>query len=251
MNVLPIPCLADNYAYLLVQDGHAVVVDPSEADPVLAALGGLVLDAIWCTHHHWDHVNGVPGLLARHAVPVVGSRYDMEQGRIPGQTIAVDDGDTVPFREHTARILTIPGHTLGAIAFAIQGELFTGDTLFAGGCGRVFEGTLPMMQASLAKLRALDPGSRVWCGHEYTVKNLEFAQGLAPDPAVEKRLGVARDLREHGAPTVGSTLAEEAATNPFLRWDSPAIVAAARTLGAPDDSPAAVYGAWRTAKDHW
>lgn len=249
MNVIPIPCLADNYAYLLEQDGHAVVVDPSEAGPVLAALAGLTLDAIWCTHHHWDHINGVPGLLERHAVPVIGSRHDHDQRRIPGQTIAVEAGDTVPFGPFQAHIRAIPGHTLGAIAFQIEGELFTGDTLLAGGCGRVFEGTLPMMQASLAQLRSLDPTLRVWCGHEYTVKNLEFAQSQAPDPAVSARLGAARAQRAQSLPTVGSTLAEEVTTNPFLRWDDPAIIATARRLGALDDGPAEVFGAWRTAKD--
>lgn len=249
MDVRPIPCLADNYAYLLVRDGHAVVVDPSEAAPVLAALGELVLDAIWCTHHHWDHVGGVPELAARFGVPVVASRVDADRGLIDGQTTAVDDGDAVPFGPLTAAVHAIPGHTRGAIAFAIDGELFTGDTLFAGGCGRVFEGTMPMMRASLAKLRALDPALRVWCGHEYTVKNLEFACSLAADPAVFHRLDDARARRARGEPAVGDPLAIERDTNPFLRWDAPAIRAAAARLGADPADPDAVFGAVRHAKD--
>jgi hydroxyacylglutathione hydrolase len=256
MKVLPVPCLADNYAYLLVQDGHAVVVDPSEAGPVLAALDGLgipglVVDAVWCTHHHVDHVGGVPDLVAARPAPVVGSRYDLTHGRIPGQTVAVDDGDTVPAFGGVARIVAIPGHTLGAIAFVLPGHVFTGDTLFAGGCGRVFEGTMPMMQASLAKLRALDPALRMWCGHEYTVKNLEFAEAMDPAPAIPTRLARMRALRKRGEPTVGTPLADEHATNPFLRWDAPALQATALRLGAPGTSPAEVFAALRGEKDRW
>ncbi|MFN7147695.1 MAG: hydroxyacylglutathione hydrolase, partial [Myxococcota bacterium] len=199
----PLPCLLDNYAYLLVRNGHAVVVDPSEAEPVLEALDGLVLDAIWCTHHDGDHVGGVPGILARHDVPVVGSRYDLDRRRIPGQTTAVGDGNVVTWGDLRAKVYEIPGHTLGAVAFEVDGHLFTGDTLFSGGCGRVFEGTLPQMRASLATLKGLDPALRVWCGHEYTVKNLEFAEQIAPEAAVTARLSDARARRERGEPTVG------------------------------------------------
>ncbi len=251
MDVRPLPCLADNYAYLLVHEGHTVVVDPSEAAPVIAALDGLVLDAIWCTHHHGDHVGGVPELVARFPVPVIGSRYDHDHGRIEGQTVAVDEGDTVPIFGATAKVHAIPGHTLGAIAFELPGDLFTGDTLFAGGCGRVFEGTMPMMRASLDKLRGLDPGLRVWCGHEYTVKNLEFAQAIAPEPAVARRLEEARARRSRGEPTVGDPLAVELETNPLVRWDAPAIRAAAALRGADPTDRDAVFGAIRHAKDTW
>ncbi|MDP2315125.1 MAG: hydroxyacylglutathione hydrolase [Pseudomonadota bacterium] len=251
MNVRTVPCLTDNYAYLLVQDGHAVVVDPSEAAPVLAALDGLVLDAIWCTHHHWDHVGGIPALLAHRAVPVVGSRYDLEHGRIDGQTAGVGAGDTVRFGSHVARVHTIPGHTLGAIAFEIDGGLYPGDTLFVGGCGRVFEGTMAQMRGSLATLRALDPALRVWCGHEYTVKNLEFAESLAPEPEVVERLADMRAVRARGEPTVGRPLAAELATNPFVRWDAPPVAAAAARLGADPADPDAVFAALREAKDRW
>ncbi len=251
MNVRTVPCLADNYAYLLVHEGHAVVIDPSEAGPVLDALEGVTLDAIWCTHHHFDHVGGVPELLARFDVPVVGSRYDLDHARIPGQTVAVDDGDIVPFDATVATVHAIPGHTLGAVAFEIAGHLFTGDTLFAGGCGRVFEGTMPMMRASLQKLAALDPALRVWCGHEYTVSNLAFAESLAPEPAVVARLAEMRALRARGKPTMGHPLADELATNPFLRSMAPPILAAATRLGADPTDPDAIFGALRHAKDQW
>lgn len=246
MDVRPLPCLLDNYAYLLVRNGHAVVVDPSEAEPVLDALDGLVLDAIWCTHHHGDHVGGVPGILARHDVPVVGSRYDLDRRRIPGQSTGVGDGNVVTWGDVRAKVYEIPGHTLGAVAFEVDGHLFTGDTLFAGGCGRVFEGTLPQMRASLATLRGLDPALRVWCGHEYTVKNLEFAEQIAPEPTVTRRLADARARRARGEPTVGDPLAVELATNPFLRWDAPAVRAFAHAT-----DPDAVFAAVRTAKDTW
>lgn len=259
MNVRTVPCLTDNYAYLLVHDGRAVVIDPSEAPPVEQALGAdaagtLSLAALWLTHHHWDHVGGLPQLLARGPVPVVGSRYDLDQGRIAGQTVAAGEGTPLSFAGQAARIHLVPGHTLGAIAIEIGGHLFTGDTLFAGGCGRVFEGTMPMMRASLAKLRALDPALRVWCGHEYTVKNLEFAEALTtengvPEPAVSARLAEARAQRARGEPTVGHPLAHELATNPFLRWDAPAVRAAAARMGADPDDPDAVFAAVRHAKD--
>lgn len=251
MNVRTVPCLADNYAYVVEHDGHAVVIDPSEADPVLSALDGLVLDAVWLTHHHWDHVGGLPGLLAEHRVPVVGSRHDLDHGRITGQTIAVVDGNVLSFCGHDVRIHTVPGHTLGAIALEVAGNLFTGDTLFAGGCGRVFEGTMAMMRASMAKLRALDPALRVWCGHEYTVNNLEFALSLTEEPAVSARLAEVRASRARGEPTVGRTLADELATNPFLRWDTPAVRAAAARIGADPADPDAVFSALRGAKDRW
>jgi hydroxyacylglutathione hydrolase len=225
------------------------VVDPSEAAPVLEALGDLVLDAIWCTHHHWDHVGGAPELAARFGVPVVGSAHDRAHGRIAAQTVSVDEGDTLDVVGERATVLAIPGHTLGALAFVTAHHVFTGDTLFAGGCGRVFEGTMPQMRASLAKLRDLDPALRLWCGHEYTVKNLGFAESLAPEPAVSARLAHARARRSRGAPTVGDSLACEHDTNVFLRWDAPAVQAAAARLGADPSDPDAVYAALRRAKD--
>jgi hydroxyacylglutathione hydrolase len=251
MHVRPVECLQDNYAWVISQDGHAVVVDPSEAGPVLAALDGLVLDAIWCTHHHADHVGGVQEIVARHPVPVVGGEYDRNHGRIPGQTLAAADGELLRTGRFTARVHTIPGHTLGAIAFETDGDLLTGDMLFAGGCGRVFEGTMPMMRASLARLAALHPRLRIRCGHEYTVKNLEFAVAIAAEPAAATRLEAAREKRAAGKPAVGEPLAVELETNPFLRWEAPNVRAAAARLGADPQDPDAVFAAIRHAKDRW
>lgn len=235
-----IPLLRDNYAYLLVEreTRRAVVVDPSEGRKVLDVLRAreVELEAIWCTHHHPDHVGGVEEIVdAFGRIAVVGSRYDREHGRIPRQTIVLDDGDRVTLGEASFSVMTIPGHTLGAIAFVGEGLALTGDTLFSGGCGRVFEGTMPMMRASLERLAALPDETRVLSGHEYTVKNLEFARVVEPDDkAIASRLEDARDVRAEGKPTVGSTIALERATNPFLRWASPAVRAFAATRGAAD-----------------
>lgn len=250
----PIALLRDNYAYLLVEreTRRAVVVDPSEGKQVLDVLRAreVELEAVWCTHHHPDHVGGVDEIVAAlGAIDVIGSRYDREHGRIPRQNKVLDEGDTIALGESRFSVMTIPGHTLGAIAFVGAGLALTGDTLFSGGCGRVFEGTMPMMRASLAKLAALPDATRVLSGHEYTVKNLEFALAVEPDEkAIASRLADARDVRAQGKPTVGSTIALERATNPFLRWSSAAVRAFARAKGdaASDDD---VFARVREAKN--
>ena len=260
MDVIPVACLKDNYAYLLVRPGGgAVVVDPSEAAPVEAALEqhGLTLQAIWLTHHHWDHVGGIEGLCAtRGALPVIGSAYDLEHARIPRQTRGLHEGDVFELdgegdggRERV-QVIEIPGHTLGAIAFVVAGCLFSGDTLFVAGCGRVFEGTMAMMQASMAKLRALPPDTAIYCGHEYTLNNLRFAAAIEPgSSAIASRQAWAAALRDGNQPTVPARLGDELDSNPFLRWDVPAVIAAAQARGADGTSPASVFGAIRTAKD--
>jgi len=231
MEIHPVAALRDNYAYLVVDvtAGKAAVVDPSEPGPVQAALDarGLGLAAIWLTHHHWDHVGGVEALVDAHGeVPVLGSRYDMEQERIPRQTRGLGDGDRFSFAGEEVSILEIPGHTLGAIAYLVAGHVFSGDTLFVGGCGRVFEGTMAQMKDSLARLRALPGDTRLWCGHEYTVKNLEFAATVEPDsPEVGDALARARAQRAAGEPTVPGTLAREREINPFFRFDHPEVAA--------------------------
>lgn len=254
MRIEPVPCLTDNYAYLVLDGaGGALVVDPSEAPPVEAALGrlGLRLTGIWLTHHHFDHVGGVEALCAAHGpLPVVGSHHDLAQGRIPKQTRGVGEGDALEHAGRPVRVLEIPGHTLGAIAFLVDGCLFSGDTLFVAGCGRVFEGTLPMMQRSLDKLRALPDDTALYCGHEYTTANLRFAAAVEPNAAaVAARTAWAAAQRAMGNPTVPSSMADERATNPFLRWDAPAVIAFARAHGAASADPAEVFGAVRTAKD--
>lgn len=257
MRVHVVPCLADNYAYLLDDGaGGAVVVDPSDAAPVEDALRAhrLVLRGIWLTHHHWDHVGGVEALCeARdgHArVDVIGSAHDLGHARIPRQTRSVREGAALAFATHNVTLIEIPGHTLGAIAYLVDGCLFSGDTLFLAGCGRVFEGTMPVMQASLAKLRALAADTRIYCGHEYTLSNLKFAATVEPDnDRVPERAAMAQAARARGEVTVPGLLRDEWATNPFLRWDAPAVVAYARSHGATGDDPATVFGAVRHAKD--
>ena len=258
MCVTAVPCLKDNYAYLVEAGaagaGGVAVVDPSEAEPVERALAaaGLRLDAIWLTHHHHDHVGGVEALCAARpsGLPVLGSAYDLEQRRIPRQSVGLREGDRVALGASVARVLEIPGHTLGAIAFVVDGCLFSGDTLFLAGCGRVFEGTMPMMQTSLAKLRALPDATRVYCGHEYTLSNLRFARSVEPDSAaIAAAHEDAEARRARGEPTVPGTLAQERATNPFLRWDEPQVIEAARARGADGALPGTVFGALRKAKD--
>jgi hydroxyacylglutathione hydrolase len=228
MRVLPIPCLADNYAYLVIEGTYAAIVDPSTAAPVLEVIAreGVTPAAIWLTHHHWDHVGGVEGIVAAYpSIEVVAHKSD--HARSPKVTKLVDEGDVVEIspagrsesvplhsRPVRAKILHNPGHTLGAISFWIEdgdGAVFTGDTLFAAGCGRVFEGTPEMMYASLTKLAALPPTTRVYFGHEYTAANLKFAAHVEPaNQAIATRLASVK------APTTPSTIADERATNPFL-----------------------------------
>lgn len=254
MDVTVVPCLRDNYAYLLRAPGSddAVVVDPSEAEPVLRALSacGARLVGILCTHHHADHVGGNRDLVTQFpGIPVLGHVSD--RGRIPELTRAVEHGGAVDIAGLHFDVLHIPGHTLGAIAYVGHGAVFTGDTLFGAGCGRLFEGTAAMMYESLnVKLGALPDETRVYCGHEYTASNLKFASHVEPqNPAVRERAERVAELDRRGEPSVPSTLGEERATNPFLRCDAEEIRAAvAAKLGA-ETSPEAVLGALRAAKD--
>ena len=245
MNVIPVPCLSDNYAYLVIQNGRAAVVDPSQADPVLRAIdeARVKLSEIWLTHHHWDHIGGIEPLIEECPIEHVrGSKYDAQQKRIPRQTDGLSEGDSFDFGGASVDIVEIPGHTLGAIAFISQGNLFSGDTLFIAGCGRVFEGTMAMMSESLSKLRALPADTKVWCGHEYTVNNLRFAATVEPsNPDVTSALAQAIATREAKRFTVPGQLDRELATNPFLRFDDPALAAGR--------DPVASFTALREAKD--
>lgn len=235
LRVVPVPCLADNYAYLVIVGTRAAVVDPGEAAPVEHALRteGVELTEVWCTHHHLDHVAGVGELAAtRPALRVRASVYDGRAERIPGLTATHGDGERFDFEGRTVEVLENPGHTLGAISFVVDGALFPGDTLFLGGCGRVFEGTMPMMATSMRRLRALPAETTVYCGHEYTVANLRFALHVEPEnAAVREALAEAEARRARGEATVPGTIERERATNPFFRFDEPALL-----VGEPDES---------------
>ncbi len=226
MRIVSIPCLSDNYAYLVICEAtqRAAIVDPSEAAPVLAAVHqqGVELHAIWNTHHHWDHTGGNQELVAAvRGLEVVA--HESDRGRVPAQTRFLNEGDTVSVGQVRASIIHNPGHTTGAISFHIAdpGAVFTGDTMFGGGCGRLFEGTPADMHASLTKLAALPGTTQVYCGHEYTEKNLAFAAEAEKDnAAVAERLARVSELRKNGQPSVPFTMAEEQATNPFVRAGS-------------------------------
>ena len=235
MKITPVPCLKDNYAYLVECEatGKLAVVDPSEAPPVVRALAGRVPDVVWNTHHHHDHVGGNEELAALGVKEIVGHASD--KGRIPAQTRFVEEGDELVLGDIRARILHIPGHTTGAVAYVCTdgrgaGAVFTGDTLFLGGCGRLFEGTPAMMHASLGKLAALPKDTRVYCGHEYTQSNLRFAAHVEPDNAAIKATAErAAVARAKGEPTVPGTIGEELATNPFVRAKDAEELGARRT----------------------
>jgi hydroxyacylglutathione hydrolase len=233
MEIIRIPVLSDNYIFLMVDVDRqiAAVVDPAEAAPVLAELTRqqLKLVAIFNTHHHGDHVGGNKALIA--AFPdlcVYGGAED--RGRIPGQQVYLEDGDRVSFGDRQADVLFIPGHTRAHIAYYFPpvadepGELFCGDTIFAGGCGRLFEGTPAQMVSSMTKMRQLPDNTRIWCAHEYTLGNLKFAVTVDPtNSELQQRLVEVIAARNNSIPTVPTNLGIEKRTNPFLRWDVPAL----------------------------
>ncbi|MEE2959735.1 MAG: hydroxyacylglutathione hydrolase [Myxococcota bacterium] len=227
LEVEPIPLLNDNYAWLISCSDSlsCAVVDPSEGPPVEDILShkGLKLDTILITHHHWDHIGGVEHLI-KTCMPdrVIASEYDELHGRIPGITHSVGDGAVLTALGTEFKVLTVPGHTLGAVAyyFPSQKLVFTGDTLFTAGCGRLFEGTPSQMFESLGRLRDLPRETLLYCGHEYTQKNLRFATTIEPDSiAILERLEEVEKRREKNLPTVPVPLAVELETNPFLRAD--------------------------------
>lgn len=246
MRVVAVPCLKDNFAYLVIDGQQAAVVDPGEAAPIEAAIAkeGVQLAAIWATHHHHDHVGGVEELLAKHpGIPVYAGAVDAEKIKSPTQRL--NDGDEFTFGSLRVKVIHNPGHTLGAISFHVGDSVFTGDTLFGGGCGRVFEGDMAMMHTSLMKLAALPPETKVYFGHEYTASNLKFAAAVEPDnPDIATR---ATDMP---TPSTPSTIELERATNPFLRSAAGDVVIAAMNRGVAGD-PVSVFGAIRSWKDQF
>ncbi len=254
MQITPVPCLKDNFAYLLRADGErrALVVDPSEAQPVLAAADklGLEIAGVLNTHHHWDHVGGNEELAKKFdQLGVYGHVSDKD--RIPAFTKGVEEGDELELLGLSFRIFHIPGHTLGAVAYIVGDAVFTGDTMFAAGCGRLFEGTPAQMYESLnVKLGSLPDATRVYFGHEYTASNLRFAAHLEPNnAAVKEKAARVAGMLDRGEHTTPSTIGEERATNPFMRCESPELVKSIEGSLTADRSPSAVLGAVRAAKD--
>lgn len=256
MRVILIPALSDNYIFLLhePQENIAAVVDPAVAEPVLQQLRSLDarLVAIFNTHHHYDHVGGNQQLMQRFDnVVVYGGAED--RGRIPGQQVFLQEGDRVKFGDHTGVVFFVPGHTRAHIAYYFPtnateaGDLFCGDTLFAGGCGRLFEGSPTQMVESLTKLQALPDDTRVWCAHEYTLKNLQFALTVDSDNAdLKARFAEVKTARSRKQSTIPSTLGLEKRTNPFLRWNQPTLQAAVNSK-----DPVQTFARLRGMKDRF
>ena len=253
LSIVPVKAFKDNYVWTLRDERHAAVVDPGEAAPVLDYLAreDLRLVAILATHHHPDHVGGIAELVGKFRVPVFGPRNEP----IPTLTQPVSEGDRVAIPELglTFDVLDIPGHTRAHVAYYGAGALFCGDTLFACGCGRLFEGTAEQMFTSLSKLASLPDDTKVYCGHEYTLANIGFAKAVEPDnAALTDREARDQRLRDAGKPTLPSTLRDEKATNPFLRCREPAVIESAnKYLGARVADPVRVFAAIRDWKNRF
>lgn len=267
MQIFVVRCLRDNFAYLLADGGEAAVIDPGEAAPVRAALAarGLRLTAVWATHHHADHVGGVRELADDFPdLTVVAHRIDLPRAAVAFagarvRPVAVEEGDVVELGAVRARILHNPGHTLGAISYVVERDgvasaVFTGDTLFGAGCGRLFEGDAATMHRSLERLAALPSACLVYFGHEYTRSNLRFAEAASPgEAAVAERTRAVEARLAEGADTTPSTIALERATNPFLRCAEPALAETVRARGGAGVSeamsPVHVFAQLRAWKD--
>jgi hydroxyacylglutathione hydrolase len=249
LNIIPIPAFDDNYIWLLHNTRHAVVVDPGDATPVIATLKALnlTLSAILITHHHSDHIDGVASLLAHRAVHVYAPQY--ENFNFEHIKLAEGDEITLPEIAQSFRIMFLPGHTLGHIAYVNDETLLCGDVLFGAGCGRLFEGTPNQLFTSLNRLKALNGSTKVFCTHEYTTKNIAFALTLEPDNAdlMQRKLDV-QALRAKQLPSLPSTIALERKTNPFLRCNQATII---KNSQAEKHDELSVFTAIRTLRNHY
>ncbi len=253
MKLIPIPAFDDNYIWMLHDAQHALVVDPGDAQPVLAVLQqlGLQLDAILVTHHHQDHTGGVATLREATGARVFGPRHET----MPEPLTRLQDGEQITSLGLNFKVMEVPGHTAGHIAYFCGDSngtplLFCGDTLFSGGCGRLFEGTPAQMLASLDALASLPPATQVCCTHEYTLSNLRFAAAVDPDNAELSRYTAnAKALRAALQPTLPSSIALEREINPFLRTRQPAIIRAARSFDASVQDEVSVFAALRQWKN--
>lgn len=255
LHVWPIGVFADNYVWVLEREDcrRVAIVDPGDGGPVIAGLQdrGLEVAAVLLTHNHSDHVGGLSEIIQSFQPDIYGSAAD----GIPGVTHPVTGGDTItiPDLDLELEVLPLPGHTANHLGFVFAGSAFVGDTLFAGGCGRVFEGTMEQMYNSLQRLAALPGATKTYCAHEYTVANLRFAREVEPENArLEDRLRAAKAAREADQPTVPSTISYELETNVFLRCGEPAVRAAAETHAGRSLEPGAdVFSVVRSWKDGW